>query len=105
MQLTVMQSAQENQLFSLLGMLDVAMKGLSRYALITKPERTLLDKAWHAAHQNNFAAFEKAINDLDSSIHFHDHHELGQEGAAQYRLVRAIIHCVQDVWPSYFQSH
>ena len=51
------------------------------------------------------AAFEKAINDLDTRIHFHSHHIQGQEGAAQYRLVRSLIHCTQDVWPSFFQAH
>jgi len=105
MQLTVMQNEEENHLFWLLRILRVAMKRMSNHALITKAEWDLLDQAWHAALENDVAAFEKAVNDLDSKTHFHGHYALGQEGAAQYRLVRSLIHCVQDVWPSFFQAY
>ena len=105
MQLNVNQIEEENQLFWLLRVTRVSIKRLSKHTLITKKDWETLDQAWHAALANDVAAFEKAINDLDTRIHFHSHHVLEQEGAAQYRLVRAFIHCVQDVWPSYFQVH
>ena len=104
MQLNVMEN-EESQLLWLLRVLRVSMKRLSKHTLITKAEWDLLDQAWYAAQRGDVEAFEKAINDLDSKIHFHGHHVLGQEGAAQYRLVRSLIQCVQDVWPAFFQAH
>ena len=105
MQLSANQIEEENQLFWLLRVTRVSMKRLSKHTLITKADWEMLDLAWHAAHANDVAAFEKAINDLDSCIHFHSHRILGQEGAAQYRLVRSLIHCIQNVWAGFFQAH
>ena len=105
MQLIGNQNHDENQLFWLLRVTRVSMKRLSIHALISKADWDALDQTWHAAHANDVAAFEKAINDLYTRIHFHGHHVLGQEGSAQYRLVRSLIHCIQDVWASFFQAH
>lgn len=104
MQLNVIEN-EESQLLWLLRVLRVSMKRLSKHTLITKPEWDLFDQSWHAAQRDDAQAFEQAFNDLDSKIHFHGHHVLGQEGAAQYRVVRALIHCVQEVWPAFFQAH
>lgn len=104
MQLNVIEN-EENQLLCLLRGLRVSMKGLSKHTLITKAEWDLLDQSWHATQRGDAEAFDKAFNDLDSKMHFHGHHVLGPEGVAQYRVVRALIHCVQDVWPAFFQSH
>ena len=99
------QSDAENQLLWLLRMLRDAMRLLHKHMLLTKPEWALLNQAWQAVQRNDVDAFERAINDLDSKIHFHGHHVIGQVGAAQYRVVRSLIHCVQDVWPAFFQAH
>ena len=105
MQTNFIQSDSENQLLWLLRMLRTAMQRLSKFTLMTKPEWDLLDQAWEAAQNHDVRAFEQAINDLDSKTHFHDHQLLGLEGGAQYRLVRELIRCVQDVWPDFFQAH
>jgi hypothetical protein len=48
--------------------------------------------------------FEQAINDLDSSIHVHQHQALGPQAAKQYLVVRDLIHCVQGIWPYFFET-
>ena len=105
MQANIIQSDSENQLLCLLRMLRIAMQGLSKFTLLTQPEWDLLDQAWLGALENDVQVFEQAINDLDSKTHFHHHQLLGLEGGAQYRLVRELIRCVQDIWPAFFQAH
>ena len=105
MQTNLNPSDTENQLLCLLRMLRTAMQGLSKFTLLTQPEWDLLDQAWLGALENDVQVFEQAINDLDSKTHFHDHQLLGLEGGAQYRLVRELIRCVQDIWPAFFQAH
>ena len=105
MQTNFIQSDSGNQLLCLLRMLRTAMQGLSKFTLLTQPEWDLLDQAWVGALENDGRAFEQAINDLDSKLHFHDHQLLGLEGGAQYRLVRELIRCMQDIWPAFFQAH
>lgn len=105
MQLAIIQNEEESQLLWALRVLRVSMKRLAKHTLITKAEWDLHDQAWDAAQRGDVHAFETAINDLDSRIHFHGLHLMDQEGVAQYRLVRSLIHCVQDVWPAFFQAH
>lgn len=62
----------------------------------------LHDAALAAAQQLDLPAFEIALNDLDSRIHFHGHAQLGLVAAAKYRLVRHLILAIHDVWPEFF---
>jgi hypothetical protein len=96
--------SEENQLFSLLHVLHVALRALSPHILVTRPQWTAWDRAWRAAQQGRIREFEQAINDLDSSIHVHQHQALGPQAAKQYLVVRDLIHCVQGIWPYFFET-
>jgi hypothetical protein len=95
---------EENQLFSLLHVLHVALRALSPLVLVTRPQWTAWDRAWRAAQQGRVREFEQAINDLDSSIHVHQHQALGPQASKQYLVVRDLIHCVQGIWPYFFEA-
>ena len=95
----------EDQLCALLKVLRTSLKTLSAHLLVTKPQWTAWERAWRAAHHADVAGFERAINDLDSLVHFHHHEALGLQGAQQYLRVRNLIRCIQDIWPYSFEAH
>jgi hypothetical protein len=95
---------EENQLFSLLHVLHVALRALSPHVLVTRPQWTAWDRAWRAAQQGRVREFEQAINDLDSSIHVHQYQSLGPQAAKHYLVVRDLIHRVQGIWPYFFEA-